>query len=225
MTAEVHEVSRFRNRSRVFQDRFDGGDFLAGMLEPEYRGEDVIVLAIPSGGVPVGCRISDRLGSPLDLVIVRKLQIPGNPEAGFGAMTLEGSVFLNERLMAELKLDHSQIQAETERVKAELEKRDRELRKGKSFPDPSEKRVILVDDGLASGYTMFASIYMVKKREAREIVVAVPTAPQRTVDAMLEAVHRVYCPNIRETPYFAVAEAYRNWYDLDTAEVQALLKS
>ena len=225
MKAEIHEIQRFRNQYHVFQDRFEGGDVLARMLDPVYQDQDVMVLAIPSGGVPVGIRISEHLQAPMDLIIVRKLQMPGNPEAGFGAMTQEGSVFLNERLLTHFDIPEPDIEAETRRVRQELNRRNDAFRKGKPFPDLSEKRVILVDDGLASGFTMLASIHMVEKRRAREIVIAVPTAPQRTIDQMQDAVHHIYCPNIREAHSFAVAEAYEHWYDLDEQEVKSLLSN
>ncbi|MFO7985324.1 MAG: phosphoribosyltransferase family protein [Desulfatiglandaceae bacterium] len=223
MKTKIHEIERFHNRNHVFRDRFEAGDVLAQMLESNYGGQNVIVLAIPSGGVPVGIRISEHLQAPLDLVIVRKLQLPGNPEAGFGAMTQEGSVFLNEKLLVHLNLRESDIKAETRRVREELDRRNQLFRKEKAFPDLSEKRVILVDDGLASGFTMLASIHMVNKQKARETVIAVPTAPQRTIDRMKDEVQQIYCPNIRETLSFAVAEAYQHWYDLDEEEVQSLL--
>jgi len=223
MTAEIHEIEGFRNRNHVFKNRSAAGDFLARMLDPPYREKDVMVLAIPSGGVPVGIRIAEYLHAPFDLVIVRKLQIPGNPEAGFGAITQEGSLFLNEKLLLRLNLSESEIDGEAQRVKEELDRRNRLFRQGKPLPDLTGRRVILVDDGLASGFTMLASIYMVNKQQPQETVVAVPTAPRRTIDTMKEGVRHIYCPNVRETLSFAVASAYENWYDLDEKEVRTLL--
>jgi putative phosphoribosyl transferase len=138
-------------------------------------------------------------------------------------MMLDGTVFYNERLLSELQLRPGQIDAEKERVGAELEKRNLLFRKGRPVPDLSGKRVILVDDGLASGFTMLASVAMAKKASARETIVAVPTAPQSTIDRIQSEVDKVYCANIRTTAYFAVAEAYRNWYDLSEAEVLKIL--
>ena len=165
------------------------------------------------------------LGLPFDLLIVRKLQIPGNTEAGFGAMTLDGTVFLNNSLLARLHLSAAQIEAEKRRVAKALDRRNAMFRGGRPFPDLTGKRVVLVDDGLASGFTMLASLDMVSKAQPRETVVAVPTAPQSAIDRISPAVDRIYCANIRTGPYFAVAEAYRNWYDLDEKEVVALLEN
>lgn len=190
------------------------------MLQPDYgQVEDGIVLAIPSGGVPVGIKVSEALSLPFDLLIVRKLQIPGNPEAGFGAMALDGTVFLNQSLLARLQLNPSQIEAEKVRVISELEKRNVRFRKGRPFPELTGKNVILVDDGLASGFTMLASVDMVKKAKALKTIVAVPTAPRQSIELIAPEVDKIYCLNIRTTPFFAVAEAYQNWYDLSEREV------
>jgi predicted phosphoribosyltransferase len=222
--AQVNEIIELHDRRHVFKDRFEAGEILGGMLGAQYaQKEDVVVLGIPSGGIPVALKISETLSCPYDLIIVRKLQIPGNPEAGFGAMTQEGSLFLNERLLADLRLTNDQIKQETERVKAELEKRNRLFRGGLSFPDIAGKGAVIVDDGLASGYTMLASIHSAKKAGALKIVVAVPTAPLRTIERIKPGVDEMYCANIRESPFFAVADAYKHWHDLNDREVLQLL--
>jgi putative phosphoribosyl transferase len=226
MQAKIHELEKFRDQRHLFEDRAEAGKTLALMLQTEYgHTDDGMILAIPSGGVPVGVKMSEILGLPLDLLIVRKLQIPGNPEAGFGAMTLAGTAFLNENLLAQLRLNPAQIGAEKKRVAQELEKRNRMFRSDRPFPDLSAKRIILVDDGLASGFTMLAAVDMVKKAKARETVIAIPTAPQRSIDHILSEVDKIFCPNIRTEAYFAVADAYRNWYDLSEKEVIDLVEN
>lgn len=224
MHAIIHDIDRYRNAYHVFKDRFEAGDILAQMLEPEYKdGQNMMVLGIPSGGVPVGLQISKRLNAPFDLIIVRKIQIPNNPEAGFGAISLGGGVFLNKALLSRLNLSPSQVQKQIDLVKENLEKRNRLFRKGSDLPDVSKKTVILVDDGLASGYTMMASIHDVRQMGAQKIIVAVPTAPKRTVEMIAPLAEEIYCANIREAPFFAVAEAYSLWYDLSLEEVVDLL--
>jgi putative phosphoribosyl transferase len=226
MKAKIHEIEKLRNQSYIFGDRSEGGETLGSMLQSEYAHiEDGIILAIPSGGVPVGIKVRETLGLPFDLLIARKLQIPGNPEAGFGAMTPNGAVFFNKALLAGLRLSPTQIEDEKARVRMELERRSMLFRKSRLFPELAGKRVILVDDGLASGFTMLASVDMVKKAKAREIIVAVPTAPQRSIERISSEVDKIYCANIRTTPFFAVAEAYRNWYDLTEEDVLALLET
>lgn len=221
---KVYEDDEARNRGRVFKDRFHAGRVLGRMLAPVYGGaENVMVLGIPMGGVPVALTIAGALRCPVDLVIVRKLQIPGNTEAGFGAMTPAGDVFLNEPLLDRLGLSGEEIARQRETVRAELTKRDRGLRDGRPLPDLGGRTVILVDDGLASGFTMKAALATVRRQGAATTVVAVPTAPRRAVDALEGSVDEVYCANIRDATYFAVAEAYENWYDLTEAAVKKLL--
>ncbi len=226
MKTNIHQIEELREQRHIFADRFEAGETLAAMLQAEYAHiPGGMVLAIPSGGIPVGLKVSEILGLPLDLLIVRKLQIPGNPEAGFGAMTLDGTTFFNQALLAQLHLSAAQIEAEKQRVNLALEKRNTLFRGGRPFPDLAGKKIILVDDGLASGFTMLASIDMAKKAKACETIVAVPTAPQHSVERILSGVDRIYCANITTGPYFAVAEAYQNWYDLNEEEVLALLKN
>jgi putative phosphoribosyl transferase len=224
MKARIHEIGKLRNRQYIFRDRAHAGQVLSFMLSPEYRkGSSLLVLAIPSGGVPVALEVATGLDSPMDLLIVRKLQIPGNPEAGFGAMTREGGVFLNELLLAELHLDEVEIEEEKRRVKRELERRNDLFRNGRPPPNPESRSVILVDDGLASGYTMMASIHEVRSGHAARVTVAVPTASLSSIQRLGDMADDIYCANIREGPYFAVASAYENWYDLDHDEVLRLI--
>lgn len=224
MKTKLVERPEFRDRRGLFKDRHEAGMVLAEMLRPDVaRLTMPLILAIPSGGVPVGMAMRDALKLPLDLMIVKKLKIPDNPEAGFGSMTLDGTVFLNERLLAELRLGREEIEEEKRRIKIELKKRNVLYRRGRSLPEIAGRSVILVDDGLASGYTMLASVETAGKAGAHEIIVAVPTAPRSSILLLSANVERIYCANVRTGSYFAVAEAYRHWYDLDDAEVQKLL--
>jgi putative phosphoribosyl transferase len=225
MAAGIHEIKGMHNRSMVFSDRAEAGRALGDMLVPYLAGSpDAIILAIPSGGVPVGIEISDILHIPFDVVIVRKINIPGNTEAGFGALALEGGIFINEPLFTQLHLKPGELEELVSRVRKELRDRERLFRGGRAFPDLTGKTIILVDDGLASGYTMIAAINMVKEKGAGKIMVAVPTAPMNTIRLITPLVDEIFCPNIREGRYFAVAEAYKRWYDLDREEVVRLLK-
>lgn len=221
----IHELKEYRDKRYVFADRRAAGQTLGSMLKSAYGSiKDGLVLAIPSGGVPVGIAVSKTLDIPFDLVIARKLQIPSNPEAGFGAMTLDGCVFINELLLAEFFLSPAQVKEEEKRVYAELVSRNNLFREGRPFPALKGRTVILVDDGIASGYTMMASIHTVKREDVLQTIVAVPTAPVRSIEKVAAEVDAVFCPNIRSGPYFAVADAYRHWYDLNQQEVIDLLK-
>lgn len=223
--AEIIEFTEFKNRPAVFRDRNEAGKILGQMLAPRYRNKaDVLILTIPMGGLPVALEIQKALASPMDMVIVRKIQIPGNTEAGFGAMTQEGDLFLNEPLMAHLNLDPDQISRQTEKVKQELEIRNRRLRRNRPLPRLEERTVILVDDGLASGYTMKATVFLAAKHCAARKIIAVPTATSRVLDEFKESVDEIYCPNIRDLSPFAVAAAYQRWHDINEAEAEALLE-
>jgi len=220
----IHDLSRMRSRKFVFRDREHGGDILAEMLFPAYgEREDTMVIGIPSGGVPVAVRIAVALKLPMDLLIVRKLPVPGNPEAGFGAITLSGEMFLNDPLIYKLRLTPGQIEEQAVRVKKELERRNRLFRHGRIAPVVSDRTVIVVDDGLASGFTMMAALRDLEKAGAARLVVAAPTGSENSIERLARSVHEIYCPNIRSGTYFAVAEAYRSWYDLYEDEVLALL--
>lgn len=225
MRTKIYEKEELRDKNYVFEDRIEAGKMLGEMLEPEYReAHDAIVLAIPAGGVPVGLQVSRKLKLPFDLIIVRKIPIPHNPEAGCGAVTLEGGVFLNEELVSRLKLGPSQIEHHILLIRKELEERNALFRGGKPFPDLSAKTAILVDDGLASGYTMMASVHSAKNKGAKKIVLAIPTAPLRTIEKIGSMVDEIYCLNIRDKIFFAVADAYKHWYDLSREEVLELTR-
>jgi putative phosphoribosyl transferase len=213
MSAIIIEDTRLRNRLGVFEDRDEAGKILARSLE-DFRGTNGVVLAIPSGGVPIGLAISTHLELPFDMLIIRKLPIPGNTEAGFGAISLEGDMILNEPMVKMLGLSDEEIEDQAELVREELNIRNRIFRGNRPGPDLKDKVAILTDDGLASGFTMMAAVHMVRRQKPKEIVVAVPTASLDTIELTAKEVDKIVCLNIRTGPYFAVAEAYRNWYNL-----------
>ncbi|MFP3868576.1 MAG: phosphoribosyltransferase [Desulfobacteraceae bacterium] len=219
----IVEEPRFRDKVQVFPDRGAAGKELAQKLA-KYKNTRTLVLGIPSGGVPVAVEIARFLDLPLDLLIVRKVQIPWNPEAGFGAVNPDGEVIFNQTLLPRLRLSQSEIDEQVNRTMETLHQRQTRFRGGKPFPDLTEKSVIVVDDGLASGYTMLAASKFIQKRRPAKIVVAVPTGFQKTVRFIEPEVDEVVCLNIRGGISFAVAEAYQNWYDLTDAEVLAILQ-
>ena len=220
--AEIIEDKNLRNKTFVFQDREDAGRKLSEFLLA-YKGTDSIVLAIPAGGVAVAKEIKDALSVSLDLLIVRKIQIPWNPEAGFGAINLDGYVVFNEDLLRHLSLPERVITSQVEKTRETLKKRNLLFRGGKDFPSLKDKTVILVDDGLASGYTMIAAVEYAKKRNPSRIVIAVPTGSHKTVKKISPFVDVICCLNIREDYPYAVAEAYRNWYDVSDEEVLRII--
>lgn len=207
----------------VFEDRLDAGRRLAQKLV-RYRGQDVVVLAIPRGGVPVGFAVAKELGAKLDVIIPRKIPIPDNPEAGFGAVTADGTVVLNEPLVAQLGLTRDTIERLVDEVRAEIVRRQQAYRGGRPPADLAGKTVILVDDGLASGYTMMAAIQSVRKQRPKAIIVAVPVSPADAAERIRPLVDDLVVLVVRRTWVFAVASFYRRWYDLTDEEVIDYLK-
>jgi putative phosphoribosyl transferase len=225
MGYRLHEITTYRNKHQLFADRHEAGLILAEMLAPDYAGIDNgIVLAIPSGGVPLGIEIARRLLLPRDLSIVRKLQIPGNTEAGFGAMGLNGRRFLNEEMLQLLRLSDEQIEQQAAIVREELDRRNRLFREGRPPADLTGRTAILTDDGLASGSTMLAAADSARRQGAAAIVVAVPTGLLASIEKIGPLVDEIYCANVLDFWPFAVANAYRRWHDLSREEVMALLR-
>jgi predicted phosphoribosyltransferase len=218
------EDPKLRNREHVFRDRKQAGLFLAKKLK-KYANEDTIVLAIPSGGIPVGKVIARELNVDFDLIITRKIQFPDNPEAGFGAISFDGEIVLNRALIERSFLTDKTVERQIKKTKREVERRVKLFRQGKKFPKLEKKIVIIVDDGLASGYTMLAAVKSVKKHKPRKLIVAVPTGNSNAIDLVGREVDEVYCLNLRDTFIFAVADAYVEWYDLSEEEVLKWLKN
>ncbi len=208
----------------IFQDRSAAGGVLADMLV-DYKGlKNAQILAIPAGGVPVGLQLHLSLMLPLELIIIRKIQIPGNTEAGFGALAQTGDCLLNQELIARIGLTEQEIEAQVQKTRQELASKQEKFCQGRSFPDLAGKTVILTDDGLASGFSMLAAAQMVQKYNPREIVVAVPTAPLKSVQKLSPKADKIFCAHIQDSLPFAVANAYQNWHDLAEATVQELLE-
>ena len=213
-----------RERLHVFRDRYHAGKLLADMLKKHISLEDSVLLAIPAGGIPVGYEISRTLDLPMDLVIVRKLQIPWDPEAGFGAISSDGEIVLNERLVDYLGLSEDVIEEVVRKTLRIIRDRFKKFRMFKPMLDIRDKTVILVDDGLASGYTMLAAIRSIKKKSPKRIIVAVPTASTAAVEFVSREVDKILCLNVRSSRIFAVADAYRKWRDLADDEVVEILR-
>jgi predicted phosphoribosyltransferase len=222
--AEVLDEPSLRNRVRVFRDRLHAGEALAERLESLGYTEDAYLLAIPAGGMQVACIIAERLGLPLDLVVTRKLHVPWNREAGFGAVSWDGLMFLNERLVAALGLTEEAIRLCVEEERTAIERRLRKFRGEKPFPDLEGKTALVVDDGLASGFSMMTTLRSLANREQKELVVAVPTAPRSAIELVKPHADLILCLNIRTGPFFAVADAYEVWYDLEDEYVVKLLE-
>jgi predicted phosphoribosyltransferase len=207
----VHEMKPY------FRDRQDAGQKIAEKLK-QYRGGNSLVLAIPHGGVPVAVEVAKGLEAGLDVIVVRKIPIPSNTEAGYGAVADDGTILLNEPLVNQLGLTSQQIQHHAKRIKDEIDTRITLYRKNKSLPSLEEKTVFIIDDGLASGFTMLAAVNSVRRRKAGKVIVAVPVASSSAYHLVREKADELISLIIAESPYFAVASFYHHWYDLSEKE-------
>jgi len=219
----VIEMVELRDRIGVFRDRGHAGEILSGMLT-RFKGERAILFAVPSGGVPVAAAMAERLRLPLEVAVVSKITLPWNTEAGYGAVAFDGGVLLNEHILARIGLSKEQIEKGQRATREKVERRLLEFRGNRPFPDLSDTTAILVDDGLASGFTMLAAIAALRRLGGRDIAVAVPTASAMAVDRVAPAAETVYCANIRGGASFAVASAYKRWADVDEGDAVALFR-
>ena len=215
----IVDDSRLRERTYVFSDRHDAGRELGTFIKTLPALHDPVVLAIPAGGVPVGKEVALALSVPLSLAIVRKIRIPGTTEAGFGAVTWDGRVVINDRLRTALGLSAPEVDQAIEETRKNVNERLARFTRGRVFPVLAGKTVILTDDGLASGFTMLAAIKSVRTHNPAQVMAAVPTASAASAELVSRQADQVVCLNIRSGQRFAVAEAYKQWYDLEDREV------
>ena len=207
----------------IYRDRFDAGETLAEKLR-EYAGRaDVVVLALPRGGVPVGYEVARALAVPLDVFVVRKLGTPGQPELAMGAIASGGVRVLNRDVVEALGIPDWAIEEATQQEQTELERREVQYRGDRPALDVHGKTVILVDDGLATGSTMRAAAAALRKAGAARILVAVPVAARATCDQLREEGNEVLCATTPE-PFFAVGQWYKDFAQTTDEEVRELLE-
>ncbi len=208
--------------SKRFKNRKEAGRKLAEALADLKDARDVVVLGIPRGGVEVADEVAKALNAPLDVAITRKLGAPGNPELAIGAIGSDGSVVLDDEAISALRISRDYLDREISRQAEEVRRRSMAYRGGRP-PIPLEgKRVIVVDDGLATGSTMLATVRTLRGSNPREIIVAVPVAPPEAVHRLEKEADRVVC--LMTPAYFwAVGMFYEDFTQVSDEEVQALL--
>jgi predicted phosphoribosyltransferase len=207
-----------------FRDRSEAGRLLAERLAHYAGRDDVIVLALPRGGVPVGYEVAKALHAPLDVFVVRKLGVPGHEELAMGAIASGGVMVLDPEVVRAVGLGEEQLRAVVQRELRELERREAAYRGGREPLDVKGKVVILVDDGLATGSTMKAAALAVRKLEPAKVVVAVPVAARQTCDEFRSEVDEVVC-GITPEPFRAVGLWYDDFSQTTDDEVRELLGS
>jgi len=206
----------------VFLDRSEAGRLLGARLSPYANREDILVLALPRGGVPVGLEVARALNAPLDVFVVRKLGAPGQEELAIGAISSGGVRLLNQATIHALGISRGQVEAITQREAQELERRERLYRGNRDAPEMRGKTVLVVDDGLATGLTMRAAIQALRQKEPKEIIAAVPVASSSACREVEKEADAVICLS---TPpeFFALGQWYRNFSPVGDAAVRELL--
>ena len=206
----------------IFRDRRAAGKHFATKLLDYTDREDVLVLALPRGGVPVAFEVAKILDAPLDVFLVRKLGVPGHEELAMGAIASGGVRVLNEEIVDYLKIPERVIETTAARELKELQRRELNYRGNRPTPNVSGKTVILIDDGLATGSTIRAAAQALRQQQPARIVVAVPVSAPQTCDECRIGVDEIVCA-VTPEPFFGVGRWYLDFSQLTDEEVRALL--
>jgi putative phosphoribosyl transferase len=207
----------------LFRDRLDAGRQLAQKLMKYADRPDVLVLALPRGGVPVAFEVARALRAPLDIFLVRKLGLPGHEELAMGAISSGGVRVLNESLVRALRIPQAEIDAVAVEEQRELERREREYRDDRPAPDVRGRTVILVDDGLATGSTMRAAVAALRRQHPDRVVVAVPVGAGESCTDFAGEADEVICARTPD-PFYAVGLWYGDFGQTSDEEVRDLLE-
>jgi len=209
--------------SKAFRNRSEAGQLLAKRLTAYAGRSDVLVLALPRGGVPVGYEIARALGVPLEVFVVRKLGLPGHKELAMGAIASGAVCVLNDELVRALKVPGRVIEAVVAQELRELQRRERAYRNGRPAPEVRGRTEILVDDGLATGSTMLAAVVALRRLEPARIIVAVPTSAPSTCEEVGHQADECVC-EITPEPFYAVGLWYEDFSQTTDEEVRDLLE-
>lgn len=208
----------------IFSDRTQAGKVLGEYLKDKIdRNLNPIVLGIPRGGVVVAKEVAKILDVPMGLLIVRKLGVPQNPELAFGALDKDGEVYIDKKTVDYFRLSEDQIRKVVQEEMKKIREREKLFLKS-GVPDLSGREVIIVDDGIATGYTVIAGVNFVKRRGAQKIIVASPVCPADTLKRIKEYADEVFCYHVSYDPNFAVGMFYRDFRQVDDQEVLELLQ-
>ncbi len=206
----------------MFRDRLEAGRLLGDALAFLKGRKDVIVLAIPRGGVPVGWEVAAMIGAPLDIVITRKMGAPGNPELAVGAVTQDGEMILDDDVVRMLGVSKDYLNREAARQVEEVKERERKYRGARPYPELEGKTVVIVDDGIATGSTIRAAAESVRRRGAATIIIAAPVAPPHTVSELSKYADRVVC--LSTPDYFsAIGQFYEDFEQVEDDVVKKIL--
>ncbi|MGC9517044.1 MAG: phosphoribosyltransferase [Methanomicrobiales archaeon] len=220
---KIVDLPELRDKLFVFRDRDHAGEILATMLI-NFKETNAVVLAIPAGGVPVGDVVADKLNLPINVAVVSKITLPWNTEVGYGAVAFDGTVSINENLVKQVGLEKSEIKKGIEETLKKVNSRAKKFFMDKNPLNVDDRTVILVDDGVASGFTVLVAVEALKNLNCGEIILSVPTGSLDRLISIESKVNKIYCPNVRRRGLFAVADAYQYWSDVSEDEVINILK-
>jgi predicted phosphoribosyltransferase len=207
-----------------YKDRKHAGKVLSEKLK-EYGKDECVIIGLPNGGIPVAIEIAEQNGYILDLMFVSKITPSFNTEVGYGSVSETGKVTLNKNFINHFGLKERDIDRDTDKTRKKIKRRMEKYLQNVKRPDLNGKTAILVDDGIASGYTMKNAIQTAEVKGAEKIIVAVPTCPGTQFEDFQQIVDEIICPDVRYVSRFAVAEAYENWYDISDERAIEMLKT
>lgn len=206
----------------LFEDRFQAGNALASVLE-RFKNDPLLILAIHPGGVPVSVPVAKRLGTALDIVLPHKIPIPSKPEASLGAVTPDGTVILNEPLIAGLDLTQDEIQLLITKTRITAQECEKNIRVDRPFPEPKNKIVLLIDDGLTSSCALIAAAHSIQRYQPIRVILSTPIGSERLLKTVRPHVGDIISLFVCDTPLFAIASFYKQLPDLSDQQIQILL--
>lgn len=206
-----------------FKDRFDAGKKLAERLTKYKHKKDTLILAVPRGGLEIGHVLAKELHLPLDIIIVKKIPFPGNPEYAIGAVGINETV-VNEEVIRAQHISQEYIDNTTKELRRTIKERYKKYRGKKPLPELQNKTIIVTDDGIATGYTLVAAVDVIRKQHPKKVVLAVPVAPHTSLDMFKNKVDEVVCLQTPEL-FFGVGQFYENFSQVDDEEVVRLLRA
>jgi putative phosphoribosyl transferase len=221
-TGKIIDLPELRDKERVFADRAYAGRILAGMLK-EYQNTSALILAVPAGGVPVALSMAQQLNLAVSVAVVSKITLPWNTEVGYGAVAFDGTVRLNDQLVSRIGLTREQIDEGINHTRQKVQRRMERFSRKLPLPPLKDRSVFLVDDGLASGFTMLTGVEAMKKAGVASLNIAIPTAHQESLQRVSGQADTIYCANTRSGFFFAVADAYKRWTDVSEEELFAMI--
>jgi putative phosphoribosyl transferase len=211
------------NKYRFYLNRYDAGEKLAQELT-KFKFQDPLLIGIPRGGIEIAEPIADKYQIPIHAMVLKKLPVPGNPEAGFGAITEDGTKVLNDKMLAYLNLTEAEIERISQSIIEEIKQRT-DIYGSIQRPDIEGRNIIVADDGIATGYTLIAAIKSLQNMHPLSLTLVVPVSSKQAYEKISPMVERIICPIVDDPGLFAVANYYKEWYDLPARDIKKIIET